>query len=66
MKAIFIIEWKNGTPQMPELSEGMEVDSISADEHVTTNGVIKTIIKADEEVIEELKNYLEFVEYIHE
>lgn len=66
MKAVFKVKWKDGTPQLPELSEGMEIDGISANESITGNGVIEAEIQADESVIEELKEYLEFVECVIE
>ncbi len=64
MKAILIVEWKDGTPQLPELPEGMEILGISAMEDVTTNGTIRAMIEATEDVIEELKSHLEFINYI--
>jgi len=63
MKAIFMVTWKDGTPQIPE---GFEIDGISAMENVTTNGIIKAQIEADPKVIEQLKDHLEFVGYLPE
>lgn len=62
MIIIAIIEWKNGTPQLPELPEGVQIDGISAMESVTGSGIIRAQITAEENVIEILKEYLEFVE----
>lgn len=68
-KAVFIVTYVKGTPQIPELPEGMEVLGVSAMAHITNDGCISTRLRADEAVIEELKNHgevLTFVEYIEE
>jgi len=60
MKAVFIIKWLNGTPQIPE---GFEIDGVSADEPITGSGTINAEIEASAETVEALKDVLEFVEY---
>lgn len=69
-KAIFMVEWKNGLYQLPELPKGMIIDGgVSAMAHITNDGRIRTRIRAEKEVIEELKNHgkvLTFVEYIED
>jgi hypothetical protein len=49
--------------QSRHLPEGIQIDGISAMESITGNGTIKAQIEASEEVIDELKNHLEFVEF---
>lgn len=61
MKAIFMVTWVNGTPQMPE---GFKVDGTSMYKaSLTNNGRITAMITADPKVIEQLKDHLEFVGY---
>lgn len=60
MKAIFKVEWLNGTPQLPE---GYEIDGVSADGQITGSGIINAEITASEATIEALKDVLEFVRY---
>ena len=68
MKAVFKGKWKNGTPQLPELLEGMEILGISAMEHVTVAGHIDAEITADEAVMDEIinnhGNVVTFVRYV--
>ncbi len=69
-KAVFKVKWKDGTPDLPELPEDMEIYGISADEHVTTNGHIKAEIQAYESVMNEIianhKTVVKFVRYVEE
>lgn len=70
MKAIFKVKWKDGTPDLPELPEGMEILGISAMEHVTGSGHIDARIRASEDVMDEIidnhKSVVSFVRYIED
>lgn len=61
MKAIFKVQWRDGTPQMPD---DISVDGVSAIDPVTVSGLIRAQIEAPEKVIEALKGELTFVDYI--
>lgn len=70
MKVVFKVKWKDGTPRLPELPEGMEILGVSAMEHVTGSGYIDAQITADEdvmnEIIENCRNIVSFVRYVEE
>ena len=69
-RAVFKVKWKNGTPDLPELPEGMEIYGISAMEHVTVAGHIDARITAYESVMNEIinnhGNVVKFVRYVEE
>lgn len=62
-KAIFIVTWANGTPQLPA---DIQIDGISAMKPVTGSGAIKAQIEASVENIEALKAHLTWVEDVEE
>ncbi len=65
MKAVFKVKWKDGTPQLPELPESMEIYGISAMEHVTVAGHIEAEIQAEESVMDEIiANYQAVVKFV--
>ena len=70
VKAVFKVKWKDGTPQLPELPEGMEIYGISAMEHVTVAGHIDAEIQAYESVMNEIianhQSVVKFVRYAEE
>ena len=70
MKAVFKVKWKDGTPRLPELPEGMEILGISAMEHVTHSGHIDARMRCEEDVMNEIinnhHNVVSFVRYLEE
>ena len=68
MKAVFKAKWKDGTPTLPELPEGMEILGISAMEHVTVAGHIDAEIWCDEDVMNEIidnhRHVVSFVRWV--
>ena len=74
ISAVFKVKWKDGTPTLPELPEGMDYDcescGISAMEHVTVAGHIDAEITAYESVMNEIinnhGNVVKFVRYVEE
>ena len=75
VKAVFKVKWKDGTPQLPELPEGMDLYGcescgISAMEHVTVAGHIDAEIVTLESVMNEIianhQAVVKFVRYAEE